>query len=249
MAHIWAAFYALLAICAEKYCRTRPDWTVMILGAPRWTYLHVLISDFIALPLLLAFSIFSTSSSFNTFLFGQRDVPSERFVANVFYSIMGCMLKDVYLQKDQVLDLNGIGLFVHHLFAISATAAATCVPMGGGMIALSAVNAEVGSGFYNVYILLKSARSLVSYIFMMTATSILAMIGLYAVCCETKKVVQDAPTFGFPETTLAVSILLVCIRQYAVCMTLVDECKLLRTNPDKALLSKTFPMSLLMRLI
>lgn len=246
MTHVWALLLTGSALYVEKYFSEVPAWTMVVSGCPRWQYLFVLLNDFIILPSLLVMSLWTTPC-FKTWILGVYDLSTDKYAANVFYCLMGGLLKDIYVQKAHVMDLFGMGLYAHHLVAISACSASLCFSLGGGIATLNAVMAEVGSGSFNVYILKNTARTITFYMTCMTATNIIGMIGAGVVILESKRVFKDSPIFGFPEAYILICAILATLRQYSCGSLLYKEYHAMKKDPEKAVLSKTFLRPLLVQ--
>jgi len=239
MTHVWALFHTAAALYVKKYFSEVPAWTMLISGAPRWQYLFVLLNDFIILPSLLAMSLWNTPC-LKTWILGVYDLSTDKYAANVFYCLMGGLLKDIYIQKSHEMDLFGMGLYAHHLIAISACSASLCFSLGGGIATFNAVMAEVGSGCFNLHILKNTARTITIYMTIMTATNIIGMIAACVASLESKRVFKDSPIFGFPEAYVLLCAFLLALRQYSCGSLLYKEYHAMKKDPEKAVLSKTF---------
>lgn len=222
--HGWAAFYSVIGIQLAK----KPEWNRKIDGYPIWSFILSELNQFIAIP-LLGICALSIAPDTLTFLESRlRDDDSYSF--HIFYSIAGCMTKDVWITKEHDVTAISLGLAFHHCLTVFGCGVSLSLARGTGYAVAVAIVAEVGSGFYVLHALYQNATSFVTYVVLMVLSNI---CGVYF----------GIELFAFPnphfygEIYAVLMFLIILIRQIGWFMAIHEEASALRTRSGKAMLA------------
>eukprot|EP00397_Hematodinium_sp_SG-2012_P009283 GEMP01009364.1.p1 GENE.GEMP01009364.1~~GEMP01009364.1.p1 ORF type:complete len:278 (+),score=31.81 GEMP01009364.1:124-957(+) len=226
--HLWAIFYSTVGVMLSR----KKEWSVMIDGYPMWSYALNLTNHFAVLPILVTCSIISAVDK-EQWLYNSFS-SLDSFSASIFYSIIGCMIKDEWLTKEHPKNIMGFGLIFHHFAAISACVITLNLAGGAGFAVLGTVVIEFGSGLFNLHSVLQHPYTLVTYLLTTPISNIVALTAAYKIYF-----LGVSQTFGHAEFYVALAIAIVIIRQAGWIMQLNVERQALKANDGKALLSKT----------
>jgi len=161
--HVWALFYSIVGL----YLESKESLRVEVDGYPKFCYLLAWMNHgMLPIPVILAYLY---SPNFVTWL--DSPLMPSSYGAQVFYSIMGCMLKDAWLTKEYEKNVMNLGLFIHHVASISGCVLSLSLVSCFGYATLVGVVAELGSACYILYVLYPSRSTLAVYLAGMAASN------------------------------------------------------------------------------
>eukprot|EP00397_Hematodinium_sp_SG-2012_P045288 GEMP01050818.1.p1 GENE.GEMP01050818.1~~GEMP01050818.1.p1 ORF type:complete len:189 (-),score=20.32 GEMP01050818.1:1069-1602(-) len=133
--HVWAASYFSLGVHAAK----RVAWRKLVDGFPLSTYMISMLNQVVVLPLVM-FAVLVFTPDITTYLESARS-STDVFSPHIFYSIIGSMVKDVWMERQQ-LTCFSCAFLLHHLCTILGCA--ICLDFANGFLKLVSLVEKYG---------------------------------------------------------------------------------------------------------
>ena len=195
-----------------------------VAGYPLWSFFGSILHGLVVLPIILTFAwrahmlagghAMSNSLAASTFL--RAPWAKGSFTTMLEHShcaVIGFLLKDYSSLYPIGLES---GYVVHHLASVLGCSMCLMMPMGAGLTALNAIQAEVASAIYSASLLWPNALTVLAYRLLMTASNLF-------VCYLSYEVWLYPIALGWRLPYAIMAVLLVALRQVALVLTLFAE--------------------------
>jgi len=168
----WACFFHVLReIIETQFPKTR---AIVDPSDPQWSKAAAYVSFLHEFVVCLGFGIYFLALFNRDVLWWGESIMRPSWTAHrpeehLFYATMGYDIKDFFKSRPN------IGFVIHHIFTILACVLTLLTPAGLGLVAVNCVQAQLGSGFYNLYVFLPTTAMFWAFVVFMTASNAIGL--------------------------------------------------------------------------